>query len=313
MSTLPDLDLTRDALASSTLSHGLKVLGDRWTVQILLSAFLGVRRFDALQHQTGIPRRTLSDRLRALVEIDVLRPRPYQDKPLRHAYHLTRKGALLYDATLMVWAWEKRWGNRSTPLPGQLVHKSCGQRFSPELVCDACGEMVAMEDLDLSLTPNPRLLHEPLSDMRTPRMTGAETSQMGLGLRVDRWCLLIVTAVVLGCHHFDQLQHVLRIGPTVLSRRLSGLVEAGLLKCATDTRDARRRIYRLTPSSRDLFGYIVTLTRWVGRHHLLEASSIRPRHRHCQQMFEARVTCDHCHQALWPWEVTFQPASSATV
>lgn len=313
MPHLLDLDLTRDALATSTLSHGLKVLGDRWTIQILLCAFLGIRRFDALQERTGIPRPTLSDRLRALVGIGVLRPRVYQDKPLRQAYHLTHKGALLYGSTLMIWAWEKRWGNRSTPLPGQLVHTSCGQRFSPELVCEACGEKVAMEDLDLSLAPNPRLPHERLSDMRTPRMSGAEASQMGLGLRVDRWCLLIVTAVVLGCHHFDQLQHVLRIGPTVLSRRLSGMVEAGLLQCATDAHDARRRVYRLTPSSRDLFGYIVTLTRWVGEHHLHEVSAIRPRHRDCQQMFEPLVTCDHCHQTLWPWDVAFEPALPATL
>lgn len=311
MTAPPDLDLTRDALATSTLSHGLKELGDRWTVQILLSAFLGVRRFDALQQATGMPRRTLSDRLQALVRIGVLRPRPYQEKPLRHAYHLTRKGLGLYESTLMVWAWEKRWGTRSTPLPDQLLHKPCGRHFTPELVCEACGEKVRMEDLDLSLVPNPRLPHERLSPLRTPRMSGSESAQIGLGLRVDRWCLMIITAVVLGCHHFDQLQHVLRIGPTVLARRLSGMVEAGLLQSKTDRRDARRRIYRLTPSSRDLFGYIVSLTRWVGEHHLHEASAIRPRHRHCLQPFEPRVTCDHCHQALSPWDVDFETAPSA--
>ena len=38
----PDLALTQAALASSTLSHGLRVFGDRWTVQVMLSAFLGI-------------------------------------------------------------------------------------------------------------------------------------------------------------------------------------------------------------------------------------------------------------------------------
>ncbi|MEY3521419.1 MAG: hypothetical protein RLZZ177_2134, partial [Pseudomonadota bacterium] len=48
MTHTPDLKLTQAALASSTLSHGLKVFGDRWTVQVMLSAFLGIRRFDEL-------------------------------------------------------------------------------------------------------------------------------------------------------------------------------------------------------------------------------------------------------------------------
>ena len=34
-----DLDLTRDALASSPLNHGLLIQGDRWTVAVLLGAF----------------------------------------------------------------------------------------------------------------------------------------------------------------------------------------------------------------------------------------------------------------------------------
>ena len=128
---------------------------------------------------------------------------------------------------------------------------------------------------------------------------------MSLGLRVDRWSLLILTAVVLGCHYFDQITHVLGIGPKVLSRRLSDMVESQLLSCETDGQDARRRLYRLTPSSRDLFGYIVCLSNWASESHLHEKSSIRPRHRACQHRFFPMVACDHCHQNLNPWEVSF--------
>ena len=68
MSDAPDLDLLRDALSTSTLSHGLKLIGDRWTVQILMGAFTGITRFDDFHTRLGIPRRTLSDRLKALVQ-----------------------------------------------------------------------------------------------------------------------------------------------------------------------------------------------------------------------------------------------------
>jgi len=308
----PDLELTQAALASSTLSHGLRVFGDRWTVQVMLSAFLGIRRFDELQSLSNIPRPTLSDRLRALVQTGVIKPLLYQGKPPRHEYHLTRKGLGLYDASLMIWAWEKKWGTRAQDLPQKLFHQTCQHHFQPVLSCKACGQAIRMKDLDYSLVPNPRLRLQPLEGLRTPRMSVREARDMSLGLRVDRWSLLILTAVVLGCHYFDQITHVLSIGPKVLSRRLSDMVECHLLICEPDGQDARRKRYQLTPSSRDLFGYIVCLSSWAGEAHLHEKSSIRPRHRACQHRFFPMVACDHCQQSLNPWEVSFQPSNGKT-
>lgn len=58
-----DLLLTRDALQSSTLNHGLKVLGDRWTVAVVMGAFTGFTRFEDWQTRLDIPRSTLAQRL----------------------------------------------------------------------------------------------------------------------------------------------------------------------------------------------------------------------------------------------------------
>lgn len=301
-----DLDLTRDALATSTLSHGLHLLGDRWTVALILGAFLGVRRFDEWQSRLGIPRQTLTQRLKALTELDLLRPRLYQERPPRYDYHLTRKGLQLYNHVLMMWAWERRWGSRSLELPQRLVHKTCGHAFVPRLSCSACNEKVGMRDLTFSLKVNEALRAMPVPRQRGARLTPEEGAQMGLGLRVDRWTLLIISGVFLGCHHFDQLSHVLGIGSSVLSRRLAGMVDSGLLLCQGDLNDARRKIYRLTPASHDLFGYIICFSNWASRHHFHEPSSIRPVHRGCGQPFVPQVICSHCDQALLPWEVVAQ-------
>jgi DNA-binding HxlR family transcriptional regulator len=307
-----DRDRMRDALSSSTLSHGLKLFGDRWTTQVVLGAFIGVRRFDDWQQHLGIPRHTLADRLKALVHMDVLRPRLYQERPERYAYHLTRKGLALYDAVLMIWDWEHRYGDRDVELPRRLVHRGCGRAFYPELSCTACGEEVDMNQLDFSLEPNPRLPHDTAAPLRTPRLTAGSGAEMALGLRVDRWSILIISAVTLGCHYFDQLSYVLRIGPSVLARRLAHMVEAGLLSQQADRDDARRRVYRLTPPSRGLFGYIVALSTWASTHHFQEPTSIRPTHRACGHDFVPRVTCGHCHQPLQPWEVDFHMTSQVT-
>ena len=301
----PDLDLTRDALATSTLSHGLQILGDRWTVALILDAFLGVRRFDDWQARLNIPRHTLTQRLKSLTELGLLAQRPYQQRPQRLAYHLTDKGLELYNHVLMMWVWERRWGSRQLVLPQKLVHTICGHAFVPELACAACGDKAGLNDLTFSLKTNLALQAAMPPLQRSARLTPQESSQLGLGLRVDRWALLIVSALFLGCHHFDQLSHVLGIGSSVLARRLSDMVASGLLVCQADLTDARRKIYRLTPASRDLFGYILCFSSWASRHHFHQPSSIQPTHKACGHVFVPQVVCGVCREPLKPKDVTF--------
>ena len=300
----PDLDLTRDALASSTLSHGLHLLGDRWTVALILGAFIGVQRFDDWQTRLGIPRHTLTERLKTLMALGLLEQRPYQSKPLRLAYHLSPKGMGLYNHVLMMWLWERRWGSRQLVLPKRLVHQHCGHAFLPALVCTACGEKAGVGDLSFKLQPNATLLATQQPRQRAVRLAHEGAGSAGLGLRVDRWAILIVSSLLLGCHYFDEISHVLGIGSSVLARRLAGMVDAGLLICQDDTGDARRKIYRLTPASRDLFGYIMCFSSWASRHHFQQPSSILPTHKVCGHPFVPGVVCSHCSGALNPREVS---------
>ncbi|MCW1930798.1 winged helix-turn-helix transcriptional regulator [Pararhodobacter zhoushanensis] len=311
MSQQPDLDLIRDALLTSTLSHALKLIGDRWTMQILMGAFMGVKRFDDFQTKLGIPRRTLSERLKAMVQMDLLRPRLYQERPERFAYHLTHKGMAIYEATLMTWDWEQRFGENRIELPTRLVHKTCGHGFMPQMTCEACGEVVTLRDLDLGLKPNPHLPHDPAAPMRTPKVTVNDGAMANLALRMDRWTLMIISALILGCRHFDQIAHVLRISPPLLSRRLTAMIDAGLMTVEPDREDGRRRVYLLTAASRGLFPYIVLLSTWSSEHLFNEQSSIRPRHKACGKAFIPRATCGHCHDRLKAWDVRFETGETA--
>ncbi len=306
MSDEPDLDLIRDALSTSTLSHALKLIGDRWTMQILMGAFMGIKRFEDFQTRLSIPRHTLSERLRALVQMDMLRPRLYQERPERYAYHLTHKGMAIYEATLMIWEWEQRFGDHRLTLPTRLIHKTCGHGFVPQMTCEACHEPVTLRDLTLVLKPNPHLPHDSGPPMRTPKVTVSDGTLSNLALRMDRWSLMIISAWVLGCRHFDQIAHVLRISPPLLSRRLSALVDAGLLTVAPDRADRRRRVYLLTPAGRALFPYIALVSTWASEHLFNEPSSIRPRHKACGKPLMPRATCSHCHETLRAWDVRFE-------
>jgi DNA-binding HxlR family transcriptional regulator len=211
----------------------------------------------------------------------------------------------------MIWLWEQRWGTRTTPLPATLTHTACAHPFVPVLTCAACGEPVGMNDLQLQLRVNRKLLASAGLAGRSARVRPDDGADRGLGLRVDRWSLLIVNAVILGCHHFDQIAHVLGIASSVLSRRLGGMVDAGLLLCQSDRHDARRNHYRLTPASRDLFGYLVCFSTWASRDHLRQPSSIRPIHKACGKAFVPAVVCSACARGLQAWDVTFAAAPTA--
>ena len=305
MTQLPDLELTRLALQSSTLSHGLKVRGDRWTAEVLMGAYMGVRKFEDWRSLLDIPRATLSNRLNKLLALGLLQQRLYQASPKRYAYHLTQAGIQLYDQVLMIWMWEKRWGSRAALLPSALFHTTCGHAFVPVLACTACDGKTGMNSLSFSLKPVAALLENNPDAARSARVEATQASGKGLGMRVDRWTLLIVTAVVLGCHYFDQIGHVLGIASSVLARRLAGMVEEGLLLAQPDLTDARRTLYRLTPASRDLFGYLVCFSTWASRDFLHQPSSIRPVHKDCGKPFVPRVMCSACHAPLQPWQVSF--------
>lgn len=60
-----------------SIARTLSVIGDRWTLLILKNAFLGTRRFESFQQNLGVTRHVLSDRLKRLVENDILVKTPY--------------------------------------------------------------------------------------------------------------------------------------------------------------------------------------------------------------------------------------------
>ncbi len=130
-----------------SIARTLDVIGDSWTPLILRDVAFGITRFDAIQRDLGISRKVLSERLGALVEHGVLTRVPYQDKPARHDYHPTEKGADLAFVLLAMQAWGDRWAFGETGPPVLFRHEPCGAVTSPVPACSHCGEQLAAADL----------------------------------------------------------------------------------------------------------------------------------------------------------------------
>ncbi|MEN3311992.1 MAG: hypothetical protein V7645_1321 [Actinomycetota bacterium] len=72
------------------------IIGAKWTALLVHDLSEGPRRFSELEHScAGISPRTLSERLRALEDEELVLRRSYAESPPRVEYELTEKGAAL--------------------------------------------------------------------------------------------------------------------------------------------------------------------------------------------------------------------------
>jgi DNA-binding HxlR family transcriptional regulator len=78
----------------------------------------------------------------------------------------------------------------------------------------------------------------------------------------ERWTLLIVRDVFLGLRRFDQIQESLGIARNVLTDRLTGLVDEGILERVLYSDRPERYEYRLTQKGRDLLLPLAALGQW---------------------------------------------------
>ncbi|MBV8681449.1 MAG: helix-turn-helix transcriptional regulator [Caulobacteraceae bacterium] len=130
------------------------VVGDRWTVLILRELFMGNRRFETMQAQTGATPQMLAARLKKMEADGLVERRRYSERPPRHEYHLTAKGEAFYPVLLALRAWGETWCK--SPKEGRAVyytHKSCGGPAGLGPVCESCGQPLRREDLTVDLNP----------------------------------------------------------------------------------------------------------------------------------------------------------------
>jgi DNA-binding HxlR family transcriptional regulator len=73
-----------------------EIIGAKWTALLVHDLSEGPRRFSELEHScAGISPRTLSERLRALEDENIVERRSYPESPPRVEYDLTDKGQAL--------------------------------------------------------------------------------------------------------------------------------------------------------------------------------------------------------------------------
>jgi DNA-binding HxlR family transcriptional regulator len=129
---------------ADSVGRTLELVGEKWTLLILREAFFGVRRFGQLVRNLGIPRPTLSARLRTLVDAGLLERSRYASDPDRYEYRLTRAGIDLFPSVVALMRWGDQYLAGPDGPPIALRHNDCGEIADPYLACSSCaGEISA--------------------------------------------------------------------------------------------------------------------------------------------------------------------------
>ncbi len=122
------------------------LVGDRWTLLILILAFFGTNRYDDFLRPLQIASAVLVERLKTLVEAEVFKRQRYQENPPRYAYKLTAKGKSLYPFTMALRQWAIDWMTEK-PAAANLIHETCGATLAIDIHCSACGQIPSPKEV----------------------------------------------------------------------------------------------------------------------------------------------------------------------
>jgi DNA-binding HxlR family transcriptional regulator/peroxiredoxin len=99
-------DLSGDECA---IAQALDVVGDWWTLLVVRELARGRCRFEELCDGLGASRKVVSQRLKLLVDHDVIRKECYSEHPPRYEYHLTGAGLGLLPVLVTLQDWGATW------------------------------------------------------------------------------------------------------------------------------------------------------------------------------------------------------------
>ncbi|WP_369942303.1 winged helix-turn-helix transcriptional regulator [Xanthomonas medicagonis] len=142
---------SNDPAPPCPVARTVDLLGERWALLIVRDAFDGIRRFGDFQRSLGVARNILADRLRRLVEAQILALRPAADGSAYQEYVLTEQGEQLFPLLLAL----RQWGERHLFAPGEAHSRLLDRRTGKPLPA-----MLPRDGAGRALTPQQTLLRK---------------------------------------------------------------------------------------------------------------------------------------------------------
>jgi DNA-binding HxlR family transcriptional regulator len=116
----------------------------------------------------------------------------------------------------------------------------------------------------------------------------------------DRWTVLILRELFMGCHRFEELQAQTGATPQMIATRLRALEAAGLVKRLVYNKRPLRREYHLTRKGDAFYPVLLALRAWgeTWCKSPREGRAVNFIHRTCGKPAGLGPVCESCGEAL---------------
>lgn len=288
-----------------SVARTVRIVSDAWAFLIIREAFFGARRFETFRAALGLPRATLTERLKTLTRDGIFRQVQAGETSKRFEYRLTRAGLDLYPSFIALMQFGDRWLAGPGGPPLRLVHAGCGCESKPYVACSACAEAIRVREV--AYRDGPGAGKTPVDGAKRSRRASdpaqfnrGRPSSVSKALQIigDRWSFLVIREAFFGGRRYDKLQTELNIAPNILTDRLARLVESGVFERRKYQNNPERFEYRLTDMGRDLYGPMIMMMAWGDRWLAGEEPPLLLTHMMCGQDFTPVVICDKCRQPI---------------
>ena len=304
---------------SCSVARTLDIVSDAWAFLIIREAFFGTQTFEAFRSALGIPRATLTDRLRKLTQLAIFRL-VASGSSQRKEYRLTKMGFDLYPSFVALMQFGDRWLSKGKPPPLTLIHTTCGCDSHPVVTCSHCGESVEAHAAKYRDGPGAgRCPAKPGRNTRRPsegsRFVLGRPSSVSRALEIigDKWSFMVVREGFFGNRRYDKIQTELAIAPNILTDRLNRLVAKGVFHRRQYQSSPDRYEYLLTDMGRDLYGPFIAMLQWGDRWLSRGKPPLILTHIKCGHDFQPSVDCDRCNQPIVAADMRYRLAYDPTL
>ena len=145
-----------------------------------------------------------------------------------------------------------------------------------------------------------------ISALVRPAANSWRTSRSRSVLEVlgDRWTLLIVREALRGVSRFDEFQERLAVARNVLTDRLAGLEEEGMLERRHYQLHPPRLGYEATAKAHDVWPMLVAMIEWGDRYYAPQGPPRIVVHAACGGNVASSLVCRSCQTSVPTSEIT---------
>ena len=129
----------------------------------------------------------------------------------------------------------------------------------------------------------------------------------------ERWTFMVLRDAFYGVRRFDDFQASLGVARNILTKRLTKLVDAGIMRMERYQEHPSRYEYRLTEKGRDLVPVLTSLLAWGDKWETENEPPVRLIQTTCDNVMHTQSVCSECGDEINAFNLRLDPVPQIVV